>query len=269
MSHSPDRLSTDHASLHETLQLLDARAQLRRRLLQTGLAATATTLLSPSAFAAACQLIPAEDPGPFPGNSQRGPNMLTRSGIVRSDIRSSCCETGHATATGVPVNLTLRLLGTTANCAPLANLAVHVWHCDAQGRYSLYSEDVTKENYLRGVQVSDTNGEVHFTTIFPACYPGRWPHIHFEIYASVEQASAGKGPLRVSQLAIPEDACRAVYAQADQYPESTEYLDRLSLDSDFVLRDDGGVLQMAATTGDIAKGYRMSLDVGLAGKPAA
>ena len=260
----PDRLSNDHASLHETLQLLDARATLRRRLLRSGLAAAATALLSPSAFASACTLIPAEDPGPFPGNAVRGPNMLTHTGIVRSDIRTSCCTHGHATAAGVVTELSLRLLNTTADCAPLSGLAVYVWHCDALGRYSLYSEGVTQENYLRGVQVSDSNGEVHFTTIFPACYPGRWPHIHFEIYASTAQASAGHKALRVSQLAIPEAPCRTVYAQTELYPNSTRYLDRLSIASDFVLADDGGVLQMATTTGDVTKGYRMSLDVGLA-----
>ena len=265
----PDRLSNDHASLHETLQLLDARAAMRRRLLHSGLAAAATALLSPSALASACALIPAEDPGPFPGNAVRGPNMLTQTGIVRSDIRTSCCTHGHATATGVVTELSLRLQSTTSNCAPLAGLAVYVWHCDAQGRYSLYSEDVTHENYLRGVQVSDDNGEVHFTTIFPACYPGRWPHIHFEIYNSVAEANAGIRALRVSQLAIPETACRTVYVQTDQYPNSIKYLDRLSIASDFVLADDGGVLQMATTAGDNSNGYRMSLDVGLAVSPTA
>lgn len=264
MPNSPDRLSNDHATLHETLQLLDARASMRRRLLQSGLAAAASGLLSPSAFASACALIPSEDPGPFPANAVRGPNVLTESGIVRSDIRTSCCIHGQATAAGVVTELSLRLLSTTSNCAPLAGLAVHVWHCDALGRYSLYSDGVTNENFLRGVQVSDDNGEVHFTTIFPACYPGRWPHIHFEIYKSLAEANAGHRALRVSQLAIPEAPCRNVYVQTDQYPNSTKYLDRLSIASDFVLADDGGVLQMATMTRDNTNGYRMSLDVGLA-----
>jgi protocatechuate 3,4-dioxygenase beta subunit len=41
---------------------------------------------------------------------------------------------------------------------------------------------VTTESYLRGVQVTDSNGQVTFTTIYPACYSGRWPHIHFEVF---------------------------------------------------------------------------------------
>ncbi|PRC06847.1 hypothetical protein CQ010_11320 [Arthrobacter sp. MYb211] len=36
------------------------------------------------------------------------------------------------------------------------------------------------ENYLRGVQLTDANGIVRFTSIFPAYYAGRWPHIHLE-----------------------------------------------------------------------------------------
>ena len=91
-------------------------------------------------------------------------------------------------------------------------------------------------------------------------------HIHFEIYASIAKATAGERALRVSQLAIPEAPCRNVYAQTELYPNSTKYLDRLSIASDFVLADDGGVLQMANTTGDNRSGYRLNLDVGLAVK---
>ena len=60
--------------------------------------------------------------------------------------------------------------------------AVYLWHCDADGNDSLYSNGVTGENYLRGVQEADANGQVHFTTIVPGCYAGRWPHIHFEVF---------------------------------------------------------------------------------------
>jgi protocatechuate 3,4-dioxygenase beta subunit len=32
------------------------------------------------------------------------------------------------------------------------------------------------------VQITDANGVVSFTSIFPGCYSGRWPHIHFEVF---------------------------------------------------------------------------------------
>ncbi|MFF0904985.1 hypothetical protein ACFYE6_15085 [Kocuria sp. CPCC 205316] len=70
---------------------------------------------------------------------------------------------------------------------PFAGVAVYVRHCDREGRYSMYSEGVTAQNYLRGVQIADDDGRVRFTSIFPACCTGRWPHIHFEVYP--DQAS--------------------------------------------------------------------------------
>ena len=68
---------------------------------------------------------------------------------------------------------------------------------------------------------------------------------------------------------MPEAPCRTVYAQTELYPNSTRFLDRLSIASDFALADDGGVLQMVMTMGDIMSAYRMSLDDGLAVKPTA
>lgn len=72
---------------------------------------------------------------------------------------------------------------------PLAGYAIYLWHCNRDGGYSMYSSGITAENYLRGVQVTDSNGEVTFSTIFPGCYSGRWPHIHFEVYASLDAAT--------------------------------------------------------------------------------
>jgi protocatechuate 3,4-dioxygenase beta subunit len=53
------------------------------------------------------------------------------------------------------------------------------------GNYSLYSEAAAGENYLRGAQEVDAAGTASFTSISPACYSGRWPHVHFEVYASL------------------------------------------------------------------------------------
>src|SRR4029450_6304278 len=102
--------------------------------------------------------------------------------------------------------------------------AVHVWHCDREGRYSLYSDGVTDQNYLRGIQSTDDSGTVTFTSIFPACYSGRWPHIHFEVYGSVDDAPSGAGPIvKTSQIAIPQEAAEAVYA-TDGYSRSVTNL---------------------------------------------
>ena len=96
-------------------------------------------------------------------------------------------------------------------CKPMTGAAVYVWHCDREGNYSMY-QDASDQNYLRGVQEVDANGVATFTSIFPACYSGRWPHVHFEVYPSVDAATSGSNKLVTSQLAFPEDACDTVYA---------------------------------------------------------
>ncbi len=69
------------------------------------------------------------------------------------------------------------------------------------GSYSIYR--AADRNYLRGIALSDDEGRVRFTTIFPGCYPGRWPHQHFEVFASPEAAVSGKAALLTSQFALP------------------------------------------------------------------
>ncbi|GAA4368943.1 hypothetical protein [Paeniglutamicibacter cryotolerans] len=130
--------------------------------------------------------------------------MLEQSGIVRSDIRSSF---GKSTGTveGVPLTLKLRINDLANDGAPFAGVPVYVWQCDRAGDYSMYSTAAADQNYLRGVQIADANGKVSFSSIFPACYPGRWPHIHFEIYpdqASLCEHARAIGTSPLSLLAI-------------------------------------------------------------------
>ena len=87
--------------------------------------------------------------------------------------------------------ITLTVANVNAACVPLAGYAVYLWHCDRTGNYSLYGT-AAGESYLRGVQVTDANGRVTFTTIFPARYDGRWPHIHFEVFSTLSNALSGR-----------------------------------------------------------------------------
>ena len=141
----------------------------------------------------------------------------------------------------------------------LSGAALYAWHCDREGNYSMYDGDAVDENYLRGVQESDEDGWVEFTTIFPACYPGRWPHMHFEVYASLDAATDVANKLRTSQLALPEDVCNEVYA-TEGYEQSVENLTKLSLDTDGIFRD-GYSLQLAKVTGSVDEGYAVTLNV--------
>lgn len=204
--------------------------------------------------------IPEETPGPFPADGSNGPDVLTESGIVRSDITTSFGGM-KGTAEGVPTSVELALLDIAGGGSPLSGAAVYLWHCSREGAYSLYDPSVTDQNYLRGVQVSDDDGKVRFDSIFPACYSGRWPHMHFEIYESADAATAGGTKLRTSQLAVPKDLCDEIYATAG-YEQSVTNLAQVSLDSDLVFSD-GYSSQLASWTGSADKGVALTLNVGV------
>ena len=226
----------------------------------TSSATTASSSAAGATAVADVDVIPEETAGPYPADGSNGKNVLSESGVVRSDIRSSF-GSSTTTAQGVPLTIRLTLVEADGD-TPVEGAAVYLWHCNRDGQYSMYDRAVTDENYLRGVQASSADGTVMFTSVFPACYSGRWPHIHFEVYKSVDEATAAGQILATSQLALPEDTCTTVYATTG-YEQSVSNLARVSLSQDMVFSDDGGVSQLATMTGDVAGGYTAALTVGL------
>lgn len=216
---------------------------------------------------ARCLDTPTEIRGPFPADGTQGRgniNVLDQKGIVRSDIRSSFAGL-EGTAEGVPLDLEIALVGTAGGCTPLAGWAVYLWQNDARGHYSLYT--LPAVNYLRGLQQSGADGTLRFRTILPGCYGGRYPHIHFEVFSSAEAAISGEPGVLVSQFALPEDECRAVYQADGRYGESLANLERLPITRDFVFRDAGPdvlALQTIALEGEGDTGFRGKATVGLA-----
>jgi protocatechuate 3,4-dioxygenase beta subunit len=226
--------------------------------------ATATASATPTATAAAAayasEEIPQETNGPYPADGTNGVDVLNQSGIVRSDIRSSL--DGGATAEGVPLTFTFTLSDLANGNAAYAGAAVYVWHCDAAGLYSMYSDAVIDETYLRGIQVADAQGQVTFTTIVPGCYTGRWTHIHFEVYPDAASATNVSNQIATSQVAFPQDMLDAVYA-LDTYPGSARNLAQIgSLSNDNVFSD-GWDLEMGTFTGDPSTGYVGTLAVAI------
>jgi protocatechuate 3,4-dioxygenase beta subunit len=220
--------------------------------------------------AGSCIAYPTETNGPFPAdgsNTANGSvaNVLTQSGIVRSDIRTSFGGlTG--TAAGVPLTLTITLMNSNNTCSLLNGVAVYIWHCTADGLYSLYSTGATNQNFLRGVQVSDANGQVTFTTIFPGAYSGRYPHIHLEVFRSLALATNLNNSSLVSQLAMPGTESAAVYAAASGYGSSATNLPRTPLSSDNVFSDNSSSQITAETpvlSGSVAAGYTGTVTVGV------
>jgi protocatechuate 3,4-dioxygenase beta subunit len=266
----PDEEVVDQGLGFDVTTLMSRRRMLRALgfgAATVGLAACASTTSSSTgstttaASSTSSGEIPDETAGPYPGDGSNGPNVLSESGIVRSDIRSSFGESS-GTAGGVPMNLELVISDLANGGVPFAGVAVYVWHCDREGRYSMYSNGVEDQNYLRGVQIADSAGRVSFTSIFPACYSGRWPHIHFEVYPDQASITDASNAIATSQVALPEDVCNQVYAQAG-YEDSVGNMSDVTLTSDNVFGDDGGVSQLGTVTGDVTSGYNVSLAVGV------
>ncbi|KEP72384.1 3,4-dioxygenase subunit beta, partial [Microbacterium sp. SUBG005] len=129
-------------------------------------------------------------------------------------------------AAGVPMTLTLTIFDTANGDVPFAGAAVYVWHCDTEGNYSMYSSGIENETYLRGVQVVGDDGVVSFTSIFPGCYDGRWPHIHFEVYPTVDAITDASNAIATSGRPAAGQPRETVYADASMYPSSASNLSR-------------------------------------------
>jgi protocatechuate 3,4-dioxygenase beta subunit len=163
---------------------------------------------------------------------------------VRSDVREN--------RTGVPLTLILNFVNTNAGCAPLANAAIYIWHCDKDGYYSEYggsglqSVDLSAYHFLRGRQSTDGEGLAAFASIFPGWYPSRAPHIHVHIYDST-----GKS-LLVTQIAFPTGVCDEVYTTATQH--YTKGKQDISNASDGVFSN-SLEKELAIVTGNINDGY--------------
>jgi protocatechuate 3,4-dioxygenase beta subunit len=266
----------DHdGGLHEDLKHFAEKLERRRALSLLG--AAGMTLLGAGTLApraargapGSCQIPDApEIAGPFPADGTNHANgetsdVLTESGVVRRDVRRSFLSR-DTKAKGLKVHLKLTLVNTNAQCVPLAGFAVYFWHCDRDGLYSLYT--IPQESYLRGMQVSDENGRLDFVTVFPGCYPGRWPHLHLENFTSLADATTGKNSVLTTQLALPADVCADVYGNAKGYEGSRNPFSHVSIAGD-VSFGDNTPAQMRVMTpkfrGDPESGYVATATVGI------
>lgn len=269
----------DHGGLHRDIPALVGRRDMLRMMGGLSLAgllaacgvgtgttsasASSSTTRGPSTTSAgsattavpatAGEEIPDETAGPYPADGSNGPNVLDDDGIVRSDLTSSFGGSSGV-ADGIPVAFNLSMVDAATGSA-IPGAVVYLWHCTAGGQYSIY--EIEDENYLRGVQVADDAGRITFTSIFPGCYAGRWPHAHFEVYTSIEDATAGSSAIKTSQLALPQSDCEIVYADS-RYRDSARNLSQLSLDTDNVFSD-GWTDQLATVSGSVSEGYVASL----------
>jgi len=207
--------------------------------------------------APSCVVAPTEILGPYPAFAN---GVVTLSSLWRKDITSDPAGI-YATRTGVPLEMIIKIVNVNNNCAPLVGYDVYVWHCDADGYYSFYSNQPgylgTKSYpngyFLRGVQTSDACGEVSFNTIFPGWYSGRYTHLHLAV-------SLGATSEAVTQMTWPASIITDVYSNASDYTAHGANSTTFSGDSVF----DGNSGQIATTTGSLSAGYQSQWVLGIA-----
>lgn len=181
----------------------------------------------------ACAVTPQETAGPFPSTVS----------IVRSDIREG--------KTGVPLNLAIKVVNANNGCAPVAGANVEIWHCDVTGNYSEYGSQ-TAQTYLRGIQTTDANGQVNFTTVYPGWYQGRATHIHIEVKVNSRS-------VKVTQIAFPESINNTVYASSVYASRGSNPMANLA---DDIFRD-SLASELVTPVGDPSSGYSASCQVGV------
>jgi len=200
----------------------------------TSTSTTSTTAASTASTNAACAVTPTETAGPFPSLTD----------LFRSDIREG--------RSGTQLTLTVQVVNVNTSCAPVANAQVEIWHCDVAGDYSQYGS-VANQTFLRGIQTTDSNGQVTFVTIYPGWYQGRATHIHIE-------ATVNGRSVKVSQIAFPESVNNVVHTSGVYASRGSNPMTNAS-DGIF---SDSLASELVTPTGSVAGGYAASFQLGVA-----
>lgn len=196
--------------------------------------AGATTTPTTGSTNAACAVTPTETVGPYPSLTD----------LFRSDIRED--------EPGTPLTLTVTVVNTNSGCAPASGLNVEIWQCDADGNYSQYGT-TRSATFLRGIQTTDANGRVTFTTVYPGWYQGRATHIHLEV---VRNGTS----VKVTQIAFPDATTAAVYGTGVYAPRGQNPTTNAR---DGILADSLSA-ELATVSGDPATGLTAIFQVGIA-----
>lgn len=241
------------------------RRSVLRSLLAGGAFLCGRSLAAPAGVA--CPALPEETSGPFPadGSGRQVRNVLAAPGIVRQDIRASF-DSSATVAAGIALRLQLTLLDIGRACRPVADSAVYLWNCNRDGDYSLYGRGIERENYLRGVQFTDHEGRVAFQTIFPACYSGRYPHLHLELFKQSARSLDAATRILTTQLTAPREVCSLVYAEAPGYARSAAQFKGLSPGDDMVFASSSPTelaVQTLEITGDLREGFTGRATLGI------
>lgn len=179
----------------------------------TNLSSGVSAKLAPKAGADICLLTPELTAGPY---------------YITSPQRADITE-GRP---GLPLKLAIEVVK-VSDCTPLDGVSVEIWHCDAAGYYSGYSQatvrapfdtlvsvianakdghipPVDSDTFMRGGQVTDASGMVTFQTVFPGWYDPRVTHIHVKV-------SQGDQSFLTTQLYFDDALISDIYAKHPDY----------------------------------------------------
>lgn len=192
------------------------------------------TIATPDALI--CVLTPDMTEGPY----------YVDDAMIRQDITDG--------TSGLPLQLRIAVVDTTS-CQPLENVAIDVWHCDAQGYYSGVEganpggnadpagadEAAADGMFLRGTQITGSDGLARFTTIYPGWYTGRTVHIHMKVITggTAGESYDGGTDVHIGQLFFDDAINDEVYATYEAYAGRTD-AQRTRNDQDSILGDHEG-----------------------------
>jgi protocatechuate 3,4-dioxygenase beta subunit len=198
----------------------------------------------------------------------------TRSGVARAKANiPSCVLSGEQTIgpyyldlmkvrqdltegkPGFPLKLRLTVVDAT-RCLPVQNAAVDVWHCDALGIYSGFAANgpdgpgpaasISREHenttFLRGVQLTDADGMVEFSTIYPGWYVSRDVHIHVRVHVDggITDASYRGGHVAYTGQLFFKDEITDAIASHQPYAKHDATRTRQDEDDVFVTQHGSG-----------------------------
>ncbi|MAY86735.1 MAG: protocatechuate dioxygenase [Pseudooceanicola sp.] len=227
-----------------------------RRAFLAGLAASPIVLTGAGVFSGAvraqaaeagliapnvCMVMPEVTEGPF----------YTDPGMVRRDITEGL--------PGVPLRMRIQVVD--ADCTPLKDARVDIWHCDAAGNYSGYARqgsdgtlDTSGQTFLRGTQNSDAGGLVRFDTIYPGWYRGRTTHIHYKVFLDGQT-------VLTSQIFFPDALSAYLFQSVAPYSDRAGTRDTMNTSDRIAQRaGDGAFAAIREQTGF----YDAALVVGVA-----
>jgi len=159
----------------------------------------------------------------------------------------------------LPLSRTFNVAKIAASCTALDGAQVDVWHCDALGVYSdVSTENTVGKRYLRGYQVTDSNGKVTFSTIYPGWYQGRAVHIHFKVRTFV----AGQRTFEFTSQIFFNDAISDEVFKQTPYSSRGARDTRNAVDMVYTSNNNSGAMLLANVTGS-GGGYPATFGIGL------